>query len=175
MKTRQTMADKRKSSTKAQSRKELCFRHSDLAREINVYSLDADRADRLREVLQALYEVNKMVPIIVEGRRDTSALRKIGLVGDIVTLHSGKGLYEFCEDVAEKFPRVILLMDWDDKGERLFRFLAGGLTGLWEEFAALREIIKVLCQKDIKDIEGIPSLIERLAGTAVTVGEEIFE
>jgi len=38
--------------------------------------------------------VNKRVPVIVEGRRDTDALRKIGLVGDIITLHSGKGVYE---------------------------------------------------------------------------------
>ena len=174
MKTRQSFADKRKASVKAQSHKELCFRHADLAREMAVYSLDADRADRLREVLQALYEVNKRVAVIVEGRRDINALRKIGLVGDIITLHSGKGLYEFCEDVAEKYPHVVLLMDWDDKGEKLFRSLAENLTGLWEEFAPLREIIKVLCQKDIKDIEGIPGLIERLAGTAVTVGEEVL-
>jgi len=43
------------------------------------------------------------------------------------------------------------------RGEN-FQALAEGLTGLWEEFAPLREIIKVLCQKDIKDIEGIPAL-----------------
>jgi 5S rRNA maturation endonuclease (ribonuclease M5) len=174
MKTRQTLSDKRKVSEKAQNHKELCFRHADFAREMTVYSLDADRAARLREVLQSLYEVNKRVPVIVEGRRDTNALRKIGLVGDIITLHSGKGLYEFCEDIAEQYPHAVLLMDWDDKGEKLFRVLAEGLTGLWEEFAPLREIIKVLCQKDIKDIEGIPGLIERLAGTAVTVGEEVL-
>ena len=174
MKTRQTLSDKRKESEKVRSHKELCFRHADFARGMAIYSLDADRADRLREVLQALYEVNKRVPDIVEGRRDTDALRKIGLVGDIIPLHSGKGVYEFCEDIAEKYPNAVLLMDWDDKGEKLFRALAEGLTGLWEEFAPLREIIKVLCQKDIKDIEGIPGLIERLAGTTVTVGEEVL-
>lgn len=174
MKTRQTISDKRKASEKAQRRRELCFRHADFARGMAVYSLDADRADRLREVLQALYEVNKRIPVIVEGRRDINALRKIGLVGDIITLHSGKGVYEFCEDISENYSNAVLLMDWDDKGEKLFRALAEGLAGLWEEFASLREIIKVLCQKDIKDIEGIPGLIERLAGTAVTVGEEVL-
>ncbi|MCK7512963.1 MAG: hypothetical protein MZV70_59045 [Desulfobacterales bacterium] len=51
---------------------------------------DYERAERLREVLQALYEVNKRVPVVVEGKRDVSALRRIGLIGDIVTLHGGR-------------------------------------------------------------------------------------
>lgn len=130
-----------------------------------------ERAERLKEVFQGLYEVNKRIPVIVEGRRDALALRRIGLVGEIITLHAGKGLYEFCEDIAEKFHRVILLMDWDEKGESLYRALSENLKGLWEEFYAFREITKLLCQKDIKDIEGIPVLLERLSGAEVKVGE----
>jgi 5S rRNA maturation endonuclease (ribonuclease M5) len=172
MKSGQSLADRRKASSKVRNQKELCFRHSEIAHDINIYSIDVERAERLREVLQSLYEANKRVPVIVEGRRDADALRKIGLVGDIITLHSGKGLYEFCEDIAEKSSHAVLLMDWDDKGEKLFRSLAEGLKGSWEEFAPLREIIRILCQKDIKDVEGIPGLLERLTGTAVTVGEE---
>ncbi len=132
---------------------------------------DLERAERLRVAFQALYEVNKRIPIIVEGRNDVSALRKIGLVGEIITLHGGRGIYEFCEDIAERYHRVILLMDWDNKGEHLYKSVSSHLGGIWEEFSPFREIIKVLCQKDIKDIEGIPLLLERLAGTEVTVGE----
>lgn len=132
---------------------------------------DLERAERLREVIQALYEVNKRIPVIVEGRRDVSALRKLGFVGEIITLHRGTGLYEFCEDIHEKFHRVVLLMDWDEKGENLYKLVSGHLNGIWEEFSAFREIIKVLCQKDINDIEGIPGLLERLAGEEVIVGE----
>lgn len=132
---------------------------------------DVERAERLKEVLQSIYEANKRVPVIVEGKRDALALRKIGLVGDVITLHRGKGMYEFCEDIAERFDRVILLMDWDEKGEELQRTVSRHLKGLWEEFSAFREIIRVLCQKDIKDIEGIPLLLRRLAGGEVTVGE----
>jgi 5S rRNA maturation endonuclease (ribonuclease M5) len=172
MKERRSLADRRKVSSKVKDQKELCFRHSEFSHEINLFSADAERAERLKEVLQSLYEANKRFPVIVEGRRDANALRKIGLVGDIINLHSGKGLYEFCEDFAEGQRHVILMMDWDDKGEKLFRALAENLKGLWEEFSPLREIIRVLCQKDIKDIEGIPGLLERLAGAAVTVGEE---
>jgi 5S rRNA maturation endonuclease (ribonuclease M5) len=133
---------------------------------------DFERAERLKEVFESLYEVNKRIPIIVEGKKDISALRKIGLVGDIIALHGGKGLYEFCDDIAERFHKIILLMDWDDKGESLHKNVSGHLKGMWEEFSPFREIIKILCQKDIKDIEGIPVLLERLAGEEVRVGEE---
>lgn len=129
---------------------------------------DTERAERLREVLVALYEVNKRIPVIVEGKKDAAALKKLGLVGDIITLHSGKGLYEFCEDIAEKFARVVILLDWDEKGEKLNSLVAEHLRGHWEEFSAFRGIIKILCQKDIKDVEGIPKLLGRLEGDEQT-------
>jgi 5S rRNA maturation endonuclease (ribonuclease M5) len=125
---------------------------------------DLERAERLREVFEALYEVNKRVPVIVEGKKDAVALKKLGLVGEIITLHNGKGLYEFCEDISEKFSKVVILLDWDEKGEKLCRSLSKDLSGHCEEFSVFRGIIKVLCQKDIKDIEGIPRLLERLEG-----------
>ncbi len=125
---------------------------------------DLERASRLREVLEVLYEINKKVPVIVEGKRDAMALRKLGLMGDIITLHKGIGLYDFCEEISEKFDRVIILLDWDSKGESLNRELNGHLKGMWEEFSSFREILKILCQKDIKDIEGIPKLLKNLEG-----------
>jgi 5S rRNA maturation endonuclease (ribonuclease M5) len=131
---------------------------------------DIRRAERLKEVLEALYEINKRIPIIVEGKRDVKALRKIGLVGDIISLHSGKGIYEFCDDILERFHKIILLIDWDEKGEDLYKKLSDNLRGLWEEFSAFREIIKILCQKDI---EGIPVLLERLTGEEVKISSDI--
>lgn len=124
--------------------------------------VDLERAERLREVFDALYEVNKKVPVIVEGKKDSDALRKLGLIGEIIILHRGNNLYEFCEEIAERYDRVVLLLDWDDRGESLYRFLSSHLRGQWEEFVNFREILKILCQKDIKDIEGIPRLIKNL-------------
>jgi 5S rRNA maturation endonuclease (ribonuclease M5) len=125
---------------------------------------EQERAERLRQVLEALYEVNKRFPVIVEGKRDSMALRSLGLVGEIITLHSGKGLYDFCEDISDKFSKVVILLDWDEKGESLFKQVSADLKGHWEEFSAFRGILKILCQKDIKDIEGIPKLLLRLEG-----------
>lgn len=135
----------------------------------NVPSIkDLERAERLREVFEALYEANKQFPVIVEGKKDANALRRLGLVGEIIILHRGKSLYEFCEDITEKFRKVIILLDWDTKGETLFKSVSRLLSGHGEEFSAFREILKMLCQKDIKDIEGIPKLLSKLEGNENT-------
>jgi 5S rRNA maturation endonuclease (ribonuclease M5) len=126
---------------------------------------DMARAERLWEVLEALREVNKAVPVIVEGKRDASALRRLGLVGEVITLHAGKPIYDFCEEVSENYHKVVILLDWDTKGEALSQKLGRNLKGHWEEFAPFREVLKMLCQKDVKDIEGIPKLLKRLEGT----------
>lgn len=125
---------------------------------------DLERAERLREALEALIEVNSFVPVIVEGKNDAAALRRLGLAGEIITLHAGKTLHEFCEDISSMHRKVVLLPDWDPKGEGLMKKLSADLRGLCEEFFSLREILKILCQKDIKDIEGIPKLLNRLEG-----------
>jgi len=123
---------------------------------------DTERAERLKEVIGALYEINKSVPIIVEGAKDASALRNLGLVGEIITLHTGKNLYDFCTDILERFERVIILLDWDKNGERLTKTLFMYLRGYCEEFSSFREIIKLLCQKEINEIEEIPKLLMRI-------------
>jgi 5S rRNA maturation endonuclease (ribonuclease M5) len=125
---------------------------------------DLERAERLREIMDALCEINNHVPIIVEGKKDALALRKLGLAGEIIALHGGKGLYEFSEEIAERFSTIVLLLDWDVKGEALFKALSANLRTHWEEFSAFRELLKMICQKEIKDVESIPSLLMRLEG-----------
>lgn len=132
---------------------------------------DLARAERLREVLEALNEANKKFPVIVEGKKDKGALKSLGVDGEIIVLNRGKNLYEFCEDIAEKFSRVIILVDWDTTGDSLHQSLSENLKGHWEAFSPFREIMKLLCQKDVKDIEGIPKLLSRLEGMRLADNE----
>ncbi|MDH5202901.1 MAG: hypothetical protein OEZ31_07660 [Nitrospirota bacterium] len=125
---------------------------------------DIERAERLREVIEKLSEINKTIPILVEGKKDADALRTLGLVGEIITVHRGKSIYDFCLDISERFHRVIILPDWDKTGENLNKALSMHLRGHYEEYSSFRELLKILCQKEIKDIEGIPTLLRRLEG-----------
>jgi 5S rRNA maturation endonuclease (ribonuclease M5) len=125
---------------------------------------DLERAERIREVMEMLDEANKKYPVIVEGKKDARALRDLEITGDIITFHRGKSLYEFCEDIADSFTNVVVLMDWDTQGETLQKSITENLKGHWETHANIRELLKILCQKDVNDIEGIPKLLLRLEG-----------
>ena len=129
---------------------------------------DIERAERLRKVIEALHEINQIIPVIVEGKKDASALRKLGLIGEIITLHNGKSLYDFCTDIEDRFHRVIILVDWDKKGKDINKTLSENLKGHWEEFSSFRKLLKLLCQKEISVIEAIPKLLERLEGNETT-------
>ncbi len=129
---------------------------------------DAQRAERLREVLAGLIEINEGIPVIVEGKKDAQALRTLGFEGAIITLHRGQNLYDFSEEIIESYGKAVLLLDWDQKGDQMTKALETSLEGHFEEFRGFREVIRMLCQKDIKDIESIPTLLRRLEGLAGT-------
>lgn len=148
------------------------FQHAEVLSASGLLSKDVVRADKLREVLERLHAVSDDgVPIVVEGKRDREALRKLGFAGEILTLHGRGRLYEFAEEMHAQYTAVILLLDWDEKGELLQSQVGELLSGLWEEFSPVRESLKNLCQKDIRDVQGIPALLYRLAGTEVVVGD----
>jgi 5S rRNA maturation endonuclease (ribonuclease M5) len=56
--------------------------------------------------------------VIVEGKRDSNALRKLGFSGKTLEFHSFGGIIKFSDYVA-KYKNVILLLDGDRKGRYL--------------------------------------------------------
>ena len=56
--------------------------------------------------------------VVVEGKRDSNALKKLGISGKILEFHSFRGLVKFSDSVA-KYKNVILLLDGDKKGRYL--------------------------------------------------------
>ena len=135
-------------------------------------AIDTQRYERLLEVLEELAEINLDVPVIVEGKRDKAALRELGLEGEVITINRGIPIDEMCQDIAEDHERVVLLMDWDGTGQSLDRRLRQELSGMWEEHERFGRLLRVLCQKEVRDIEGIPSLVRRLSRNAIPRTEE---
>jgi 5S rRNA maturation endonuclease (ribonuclease M5) len=119
---------------------------------------DAERLEELDRLIEELAEAN--VPIIVEGKRDTKALRSLGIAGEIIELNQGVGIVEFCEGVARAHRSVILLTDWDAKGGKLFKALADNLKtlGVKAEGDFRRELAR-LAKKGAKDVEGVPGFL----------------
>jgi len=56
--------------------------------------------------------------VIVEGKRDSAALVKLGYSGKILEFHRFNGMIKFA-DSAAKYHKIILLLDGDRKGKYL--------------------------------------------------------
>ena len=76
-------------------------------------------AEELKRFVNHLNSMNDSV-VIVEGKKDSTALKKIGFTGKILEFHKFGGMIEFADSVA-KHRNLIILFDRDRKG----RFLTG--------------------------------------------------
>ncbi len=53
--------------------------------------------------------------VVVEGKRDSQALKKIGFSGKVLEYHKFRGMNNFADSVA-KYKTLIILFDGDKKG-----------------------------------------------------------
>lgn len=60
----------------------------------------------------------KQSVVIVEGKRDVAALRKIGFSGKVLEFHKFGGMINFADSVAG-YENIIMLFDGDRKGKYL--------------------------------------------------------
>jgi 5S rRNA maturation endonuclease (ribonuclease M5) len=72
------------------------------------------------ELRDFVFELNtiKNSTVIVEGKRDSNALRKLGYTGKLLEFHRFAGMVDFADSVA-KYERIIILFDRDKKGRTL--------------------------------------------------------
>jgi len=92
--------------------------------------------------------------VIVEGKRDSAALIKLGYSGKILEFHKFNGMIKFA-DSAAKYRKIILLLDGDRKG----RYLTKKIIELLER----RTKIDLLFKKKLVSItKGKIRFIEQL-------------
>ncbi len=124
---------------------------------------DLERLEKLEGLILELQQMSdKGAVIIVEGKRDRKTLRALGITGDI-ELGTKKSILVFCEDVAREYNNVIVLTDWDEKGDKLASLMEGYLRSTNADVNMdIRKKIKNLVQKRIKDIESLDTHISNL-------------
>ena len=71
----------------------------------------------LKDFVSQLNSIQESV-VVVEGKRDAVALRKVGFSGKILEFHKFGGMINFADSVA-KYQRLIILFDRDRKGRVL--------------------------------------------------------
>ena len=71
------------------------------------------------ELKDFIFQLNSIEgTVVVEGKRDSIALRKIGYTGKILEFHKFGGMVNFTDSVA-KYGNLILLFDRDRQGRQL--------------------------------------------------------
>jgi len=124
------------------------------------------KAERLSKLLEKLaIEAAKGMPIVVEGKKDVSALRELNVEGKIVSSKtSGKSFLDILTEIERlKVRQVILLLDFDRRGVEWTHRLKQHLEktrikpnlNFWNQLYGL-------IGRDLKDIEGLPAYLETL-------------
>jgi 5S rRNA maturation endonuclease (ribonuclease M5) len=85
--------------------------------------------NEVAEIMNFISHLNSMKEsvVIVEGKRDSAALRKIGFSGKVLEFHKFGGMINFVDSVA-KHENLIILFDGDRKG----RYFTGKTIQLLE-------------------------------------------
>ena len=127
-------------------------------------------ADALAEHRARNRQLN--VPLLVEGRRDVRALRRLGFTGPLETVNRGWSLERLVTHLFEQYgarhpvdggPTVVLLMDWDRTGGRLQRTLQDKFQSLDVTVdASLRRRLMVTLKPETKVVEGMIGLVDAL-------------
>jgi 5S rRNA maturation endonuclease (ribonuclease M5) len=121
------------------------------------------RLERVEELLSELSDYSERgAIIIVEGKRDILSLKRLGIEGDF-ELATRYSLFNFSERIAKLGRQVIILTDWDRRGD----LLATKLSEYFENFGLkpelqIRNKLKLISQKEIKDIESLYNYVSKL-------------
>lgn len=118
--------------------------------------------EQIEELLAELREnASSGIPIIVEGADDVRALGKLGVDGSLHKISGGTSLLNFIEGFSGS-REIIILTDFDRAGDKLARFFAKHLKRLGvEPITEFRNKLKSLVRKDVKDIEGFASFLQK--------------
>jgi 5S rRNA maturation endonuclease (ribonuclease M5) len=122
------------------------------------YDLEA-----LEELIASLIDASYQgAAVIVEGRRDLQALRALGLPGPVI-MASRRSALDLAEDAARSYSQIILLTDWDRKGDEMCKTIELHLRSVGSRpDREIRSRLGKLVKKEIKDVESLSRYAERM-------------
>jgi len=129
------------------------------------YAWKMEETQRIIDELRMQSEAG--VPIIVEGRRDEAALRRLGVTGKVHCLKArGESRHEFL-DRLDGTKEAIVLTDFDREGKELE-------TWLYKELSqrGVKSDLKIwirmrsLARTEVRSVEELPSFIRALESRA---------
>lgn len=119
--------------------------------------------EALEDLIASLQDASSQgAAIIVEGMRDELALRSLGIKGPVI-MASRRSALGLAEDAARSYSQIIILTDWDEKGEEMAQNIEGHLRSVGSRADLdIRSRLKKLVKKEIKDVESLGFYVERM-------------
>lgn len=125
-----------------------------------------DDEERLKQIELLIKELEDSsisgATIVVEGRKDRRALRDLGIEGEVI-FASRSPLFQLSERAANNSEEIVVMTDWDRKGDMLARRMSNYLTALGHPpNLRIRSRLGSLVKKDVKEVENLPGYIAKL-------------
>ena len=127
--------------------------------------------EEIEKTVYELQEENKFTPIIVEGEKDVEALHSLGITGVILVFNQGKSLTDFCDWIASRFKKVIILTDWDKRGGNLCRVMIQQFKGRVEYDISFRKTFARYTM--IRSVEGLPAWLKTMHERGKSMKQEV--
>lgn len=136
------------------------------------YAWKMEETERILDELRSQSESG--IPVIVEGRRDEEALRRLGLRGKIYCLKArGESRHDFLERL-DGARDAIVLTDFDREGKKLETWLYKELLQMGiRSNLRLWGKIKSLARTEVRSVEELPRFVRALQSRSIGIRPEI--
>ena len=116
-------------------------------------NIDVHDISKVKDFVKSLNSVHHGI-IVVEGKRDEDALKKLGYTGKICQFHSFKGLIKFADSMP-KYKNLVLLLDSDRKGRYLTKRIISQLQHRMTIDLSYRKELTIITKGRVKNIEDL--------------------
>ncbi|MEO9307861.1 putative Toprim domain protein [Nitrosotalea sinensis] len=112
-----------------------------------------DEISKVHDFIKSLNSKHNSI-VVVEGKRDEAALKRLGFVGKICQFHSFKGLIKFADSMPQ-YKNLILLLDSDKKGRYLTKRIMSQLQHRMSIDLTFRKKLTIATRGRIRNIEDL--------------------
>ncbi|MDE1727271.1 MAG: topoisomerase [Thaumarchaeota archaeon] len=115
--------------------------------------IDESEISDIRDFIESLNSKKDSI-VVVEGKRDEDALKKLGFSGNVCQFHNFKGLVKFVDSMPWS-KTLIILLDLDRKGSYLTKRIITHLAHRMTVDLSFRRKLVVITKGKVRHIEDL--------------------
>ena len=97
--------------------------------------------------------------VVVEGKKDENALKRLGFSGRVCQFHSFKGLTKFVDSMP-RYRHLIVLLDSDRKGRYLTRRIISQLEHRMTIDLSFKRKLVAITKGKVRNVENLSSYVD---------------